>query len=69
LSIRDPDIERAVKASSSFDVPAPPVPPPEITKSGKPLTKKEKKAVSCFIVQCGYLYKSPDAAQKLNRWF
>jgi len=44
-SIRDPDIERAVKASSSFDVPAPPVPPPELTKSSKPLTKKEKKAL------------------------
>lgn len=33
-------------ASTSFDVPAPPIPPPELTKSGKPLTKKEKKAVS-----------------------
>jgi hypothetical protein len=48
-SIRDPDIEQAVKASSSFDVPAPPAPPPELTKSGKPLTKKEKKAVSYLI--------------------
>ena len=44
--IRDPDIERAMLASSSFDVPAPPKPPSELTKSGKPLTKKEKKAAS-----------------------
>ncbi|KAF7982934.1 hypothetical protein HWV62_25228 [Athelia sp. TMB] len=43
--IRDPDVERAMLASSSFDIPAPPVPPPELTKSGKPLTKKEKKAL------------------------
>ncbi|KZP33516.1 Fcf2-domain-containing protein [Athelia psychrophila] len=43
--IRDPDVERAVLASSSYDVPAPPAPPPELTKSGKPLTKKEKKAL------------------------
>jgi hypothetical protein len=50
LSVRDPDIERAVLASSSFDVPAPPIPPPELTKSGKPLTKKEKKAVRVFLM-------------------
>ncbi|TFK40613.1 Fcf2 pre-rRNA processing-domain-containing protein [Crucibulum laeve] len=42
-SIRDPDVEIAEKASSSRTVPAPPLPPPEITKTGKPLTKKEKK--------------------------
>ncbi|RDB18036.1 rRNA-processing protein fcf2 [Hypsizygus marmoreus] len=42
-SIRDPDVELAEKASSSRTVPAPPLPPPELTKSGKPLTHKEKK--------------------------
>ncbi|KAJ7696073.1 Fcf2 pre-rRNA processing-domain-containing protein [Mycena rosella] len=42
-SIRDPDVELAEKASSSYVVPAPPIPPPELTKSGKPLTKRERK--------------------------
>jgi hypothetical protein len=34
-----------MESSSSRSVPAPPPPPQEITKSGKPLTKKEKKAL------------------------
>jgi len=34
-----------MKSSSSISVPVPPAPPPELTKSGKPLTKKEKRAV------------------------
>ncbi|KAJ6584839.1 Fcf2 pre-rRNA processing-domain-containing protein [Mycena capillaripes] len=42
-SLRDPDVELAEKASSSYAVPAPPIPPPELTKSGKPLTKRERK--------------------------
>lgn len=42
-SIRDPDTELAEKASSSRSAPAPPIPPPELTSSGKPLTKKQKK--------------------------
>ncbi|KAG5638261.1 hypothetical protein H0H81_001030 [Sphagnurus paluster] len=42
-SMYDPDVELAEMASSSRAVPAPPIPPPELTKSGKPLTKKEKK--------------------------
>ncbi|KAG6841965.1 hypothetical protein C0991_004456 [Blastosporella zonata] len=41
--MRDPDIELAERASSSRAVPAPPIAPPELTKSGKPLTRKEKK--------------------------
>jgi len=41
-SLRDPDIERVVKTSSSHVVPTPPSPP----QVGKQLTKKEKKAVS-----------------------
>lgn len=45
-SIRDPDVELAEKASSIRKLPAPPIPPPELTKTGKPLTKKEKKEVS-----------------------
>jgi len=42
-AIRDPEVELAEKASSQRSVPAPPVPPPELTKSGKPLTKKQQK--------------------------
>ncbi|KAJ7095955.1 Fcf2 pre-rRNA processing-domain-containing protein [Mycena belliarum] len=42
-SMRDPDVELAEKASSLHVVPAPPIPPPELTKSGKPLTKRERK--------------------------
>ncbi|KAG6918743.1 hypothetical protein DXG01_011934 [Tephrocybe rancida] len=41
--IGDPDIESAARASSSRAVPTPPIAPPELTKSGKPLTRKEKK--------------------------
>ncbi|KAF7314219.1 hypothetical protein MKEN_00894200 [Mycena kentingensis (nom. inval.)] len=44
-SFRDPAIESAEQASSSFVVPAPPAPPPELSKSGKPLTKRERKAL------------------------
>jgi len=43
LSMRDPEVERAERASGSTAVPAPPIRPAELTKSGKPLTKKEKK--------------------------
>ncbi|ESK95048.1 deoxynucleotidyltransferase terminal-interacting protein 2 [Moniliophthora roreri MCA 2997] len=42
-SLRDPEIERVETSTSSLDMPAPPVPPPELTKSGKPFTKKQKK--------------------------
>lgn len=45
LAVRDLDAERVMESSSSLAAPAPPASPPELTKSGKPLTKKEKKAV------------------------
>ncbi|KNZ80961.1 rRNA-processing protein fcf2 [Termitomyces sp. J132] len=45
LRMRDPGVESAEKASSSQAVPSPPVPPPELTKSGKPLTRKERKEI------------------------
>ena len=44
-AIRDLDVERVMESSSSRSIPTPPAPPPELTKSGKPLTKREKKAV------------------------
>ncbi|KAF9468555.1 Fcf2 pre-rRNA processing-domain-containing protein [Collybia nuda] len=44
-SMRDPGAELAEKASSSRDFPAPPIPPPELLTNGKPLTKKQKKAL------------------------
>ncbi|KAJ7600991.1 Fcf2 pre-rRNA processing-domain-containing protein [Mycena floridula] len=44
-TLRDPAVELAEKASAALSVPAPPLPPPELSKSGKPLTKKEKKAL------------------------
>ena len=45
LVVRDLDAERVMESSSLLSAPAPPPPPPELTKSGKPLSKKEKKAV------------------------
>jgi hypothetical protein len=45
LAVRDLDAERVMELASSLAAPAPPAPPPELTKSGKPLTKKEKKAL------------------------
>lgn len=41
----------SAEAVSQQYVPAPPPPPPEVGKSGKPLTKKEKKAVR-FSTDC-----------------
>jgi len=41
--MRDPDVELALAAVASRSVPAPPIPPPELTSSGKPLTKRQKK--------------------------
>ncbi|KAL0581016.1 dTDP-fucopyranose mutase [Marasmius crinis-equi] len=43
-SLRDPDAELAdKKASILASVPAPPIRPPELSKSGKPITKRERK--------------------------
>lgn len=43
----DPETEEAEKKSKQQQtIVAPPLPPPELTKSGKPLTKKERKEVS-----------------------
>ncbi|KAF9565672.1 Fcf2-domain-containing protein [Agrocybe pediades] len=42
-SIRDPAVEMAEKATASISAPAPPLPPAELGKDGKPLTKKQKK--------------------------
>ncbi|EEB86957.1 hypothetical protein MPER_15908, partial [Moniliophthora perniciosa FA553] len=42
-SLRDPDVERVESSASSLDMPAPPVPPPELSKSGKSFTKRQKK--------------------------
>jgi hypothetical protein len=47
LSVRDPDVELAAQASASVAVPE--LPPPELTKSGKPLTKRERKAVGTIF--------------------
>ncbi|KAF4576940.1 hypothetical protein EYR36_004924 [Pleurotus pulmonarius] len=41
----DPEVKRAELATSSLSAPAPPMPPPELSSSGKPLTKKERKAL------------------------
>ena len=49
-ALRDLDVERLMESSSSCSAPAAPVPPPELTKSGKPLTKKEKKAVMSYYI-------------------
>ncbi|KAI0322426.1 Fcf2 pre-rRNA processing-domain-containing protein [Amylostereum chailletii] len=43
--VRDLDAEQAETLASQHVAPAPPVPPPELTKSGKPLTKRERKAL------------------------
>ncbi|EPQ51000.1 Fcf2-domain-containing protein [Gloeophyllum trabeum ATCC 11539] len=41
--VHDPDVEQAEKATSSRAVPAEPIRPPELSKDGKPLSKKEQK--------------------------
>ena len=52
--MRDPDIELALAAAASRSVPAPPIPPPELTSSGKPLTKRQKKEV-CHISKASHM--------------
>jgi Fcf2 pre-rRNA processing len=47
--MRDPDVELALAAAALHSVPAPPIPPPELTSSGKPLTKRQKKEVRQFF--------------------
>ena len=68
LAVRDLDAERVMELSASRSAPAPPVPPPELTKSGKPLTKREKKAVgpgSIFRCTAGLI---PSLVEGKNRW-
>ncbi|KAF8635982.1 hypothetical protein AX15_000146 [Amanita polypyramis BW_CC] len=42
LRLRDPEVEKAEKAAFT-SAPAPPIPPPELGKDGKPLTKRQRK--------------------------
>jgi len=68
--MRDPDVELALAAAASRSIPAPPVPPPELTKSGKLLTKRQKKEVrhffqvfahaSNFFLQLKHITSGPD---------
>ncbi|KIY44824.1 Fcf2-domain-containing protein [Fistulina hepatica ATCC 64428] len=41
-SVRDPEVEAAERESAASQ-PVPPPPPPELSKSGKPLTRRERK--------------------------
>ncbi|KAF8917041.1 Fcf2 pre-rRNA processing-domain-containing protein, partial [Mucidula mucida] len=50
-TFRDPDVELAEKASAEYSTPAPPIRPPELSKSGRALTKKEQKAVCALKKQ------------------
>ena len=52
--MRDPDVELALAAAASRSVPAPPIPPPELTSLGKPLTKRQKKEV-CHFSTCDWI--------------
>jgi hypothetical protein len=54
--MRDPDVELATAAAASRSVPAPPIPPPELTSSGKPLTKRQKKEVRQFFQSILYAF-------------
>lgn len=49
--IHDPDTQRIIEADLAQSAPSPPPPPPELSKSGKPLTKKQIKAVSIRMVK------------------
>lgn len=42
-TLRDPAVERAEQAVATLSAPAPPIPPTELTRSGRPLTKKQLK--------------------------
>ncbi|KAG7443113.1 Fcf2-domain-containing protein [Guyanagaster necrorhizus] len=65
-AIRDPDIELAEKSSS---VPAPPIPPPELTKGGKVLTKKQRKALKQRTAGPGWFDMPAPAEADLPRLY
>ncbi|PCH40018.1 Fcf2-domain-containing protein [Wolfiporia cocos MD-104 SS10] len=62
-AVRDLNIERSQKATASITTPAAPAPPPEVTSTGKPLTKKERKALKHKTAGPGWFdLPEPDAA-------
>lgn len=61
-SIRDAEVEKIQRSASALSVPAPPIAPEELTKSGKPLSKKEKKAV-CFHINGFAVTSNPTVRQ------
>lgn len=54
--MRNPDVEVALAAATSRSIPAPPIPPPELTSSGKPLTKRQKKEVCIFFKSLPHVF-------------
>ncbi|KAK0449246.1 hypothetical protein EV421DRAFT_1400337 [Armillaria borealis] len=68
-SIRDPDIELAEKSSSLYSAPAPPIPPPELTKDGKLLTKKQRKALKQQTAGPGWFDMPAPAEADLPRLY
>ncbi|KAK0188190.1 hypothetical protein F5146DRAFT_1003834 [Armillaria mellea] len=68
-SIRDPDIEFAEKSSLLHSVPAPPIPPPELTKDGKLLTKKQRKALKQQTAGPGWFDMPAPAEADLPRLY
>ncbi|TFL02334.1 Fcf2 pre-rRNA processing-domain-containing protein [Pterulicium gracile] len=68
--VLDPEVELSQRAASSIVAPAPPRPPPELTKSGKPLTKKEIKSLKRKTAGSDWFnLPAPDEAElpKLHR--
>ncbi|KIY67113.1 Fcf2-domain-containing protein [Cylindrobasidium torrendii FP15055 ss-10] len=66
-NIRDPDIERLQQDVDSNATPAPPIGPPELMRSGKPLTKKEIKAAKKVTAGAGWFDMPAPAAADLPR--
>ncbi|KAI0055866.1 Fcf2-domain-containing protein [Artomyces pyxidatus] len=68
-AIRDLDAERAAQSTSSLSTPTPPLPPPEITKSGVPLTRREKKALKTKTAGSDWFDLPAPAAADLPRLY
>ncbi|KAK0464662.1 uncharacterized protein EV420DRAFT_1476073 [Desarmillaria tabescens] len=68
-SIRDPDIELAEKSSLLYSVPVPPIPPPELTKDGKLLTKKQRKTLKQQTAGPGWFDMPAPAEADLPRLY
>ncbi|KAH9949888.1 Fcf2 pre-rRNA processing-domain-containing protein [Amylocystis lapponica] len=65
--VHDPEVARAEQASAALAVPTAPASPPSLTNSGKPQTKRERKALKITTAGPGWFDLPAPAAADLPR--